>query len=115
MAPSAPKLKLVGATETVITVEFAPSKKDTVGSYDLCWKEYVRNWDDAELNKNISKDQFTGKAKVTVSADDLNPGTTYAVRLVAKDADGNRGNPGPELIIDTDAVSCAPKSSCVLL
>lgn len=51
-----------------------------------------------------------------MAIDDLEPGTTYAFRLVAKDAEGNGGAPGPDLIIDTEAVGCTPKtSSCVVL
>ena len=66
--------------------------------------------------KKIGEGQVkSGKVKTAI--EDLEPGTTYSFRLVAKDAEGNSGVPGPELIIDTEAVGCTPKQSscCVIL
>jgi len=43
----------------------------------------------------------------------LNPGATYCVRLVPIDSEGEKGEPSPELIVDTEAVGCTPKQeSC---
>uniref|UniRef100_A0A6U1ZUJ5 Fibronectin type-III domain-containing protein n=1 Tax=Pseudictyota dubia TaxID=2749911 RepID=A0A6U1ZUJ5_9STRA len=114
--PTAPKPTFIESTETVLTVEFAPLEDDSVAAYDLCWKEYPRSWEDAEQSTTLKKSKFSGKKKVKVDAENLTPGTTYTVRLVAKDADGNRGDPSAELVLDTDAVSCGPKKSrCTIL
>jgi len=99
----------------VLTVEFSPLEDDSIESYDLCWKEYPRTWEDAEQSITIEKAKFSGKKKVKAEAEDLTPGTTYTIRLVAKDGAGTRGEPGEELIVDTDSVSCGPKkSSCTI-
>ena len=60
---------------------------------------------------------MNGSSKtVECVAPDLNPGTTYCVRLQGHDINGDeQGEPGPELIIDTETVSCTPKSKkCVI-
>ena len=59
----------------------------------------------------------TGNGKIQANIDGLNPGATYTVRLSVS-AEGNlseSGKASPELIIDTEAVSCTPKPSCVIL
>ena len=58
-------------------------------------------------------------ARVQKNIDDLNPGTTYTVRLrvlsASEDQSAAPGKPSPELIIDTEAVSCTPKvSQCII-
>lgn len=98
--------------QTIVDVEFSPSS--SVSSYDLCYKVYQQKWEEQKIKK-IGEDQLKG-GKIKTAIVDLEPGTTYAFRLVANDADGNCGAPGPELIIDTEAVGCTPKkSSCVIL
>ena len=69
--------------------------------------------------KEISKNRNN---KIQANIEDLNPGTTYTVRLrvlrVAASEGGSAtpGKPSPELIIDTEAVSCTPKASqCIIL
>ncbi len=64
----------------------------------------------------------TGNSKIQTNIEDLNPGTTYTVRLrvlsaVASEGESAApGKPSPELIIDTEAVSCTPKANqCVIL
>ncbi|KAL7460953.1 hypothetical protein ACHAXS_001389 [Conticribra weissflogii] len=52
--------------------------------------------------------------KVQTNIEGLNPGTTYTVRLRVLSAASSEevptpGKPSPELIIDTEAVSCTPK------
>ena len=65
--------------------------------------------------KAIGKDLLKG-ANVQVAIDELEPGTTYCFRLMAKLSDGSKGEPGPELIIDTEAISCTPKRRrCVIM
>lgn len=46
-----------------------------------------------------------GKGQAT----NLEPGTTYCLRLVCIGNGGSKGEPGPELIIDTEQVGCTPK------
>ncbi len=60
--------------------------------------------------------------KIQANIEDLNPGSTYTVRLrvlgvgSSEGESGAPGKPSPELIIDTEAVSCTPKASqCVIL
>lgn len=52
-----------------------------------------------------------------VETADLIPSTSYCLRLIQVDNDGNEvGEYGPELIVDTEAVGCTPgqKSCCVV-
>ena len=98
--------------QTTVEVEFSPD--DSVASYDLCYKIYQQTWEQQKV-KAIGKDLLKG-GNVQVAIEELEPGTTYCFRLVAKDADGTKGEPGPELIIDTEAISCTPKTRrCVIL
>ena len=48
--------------------------------------------------------------KVRAQATDLTPGSTYCVRLACVDG-STAGEPGPELILDTEQVGCTPKQS----
>jgi len=94
-------------SQTTIEVEFKPISGVT--DYTLQWKEYPAKWDNAGSKAIV----VSGKKKTKVEATDLQPGSTYCVRLVAAGMD----EPGPELIIDTEQVGCTPKSSgkCVIL
>ena len=112
---TAPKPEFIGATETEITIEFIPSEDKTVASYDLCWRVHAQTWEDASEKLAVQKETFLNKPKVRLDAHGLEPGTTYALRLIAKDIDNTPGSPGPELIVDTDGVSCAPKTCCVMM
>lgn len=78
-------------------------------------------WDDSSSVKsssiNVSEPAEREKKerkKLRAIADGLNPGATYTLRLTAKDSSGNSGIPGPDLIVDTEAVSCTPKPACVI-
>lgn len=57
-----------------------------------------------------------GEAKVKGEASDLNPGMTYCVRVHCVN-NSVKGEPGPDLIIDTEQVGCTPKSerSCCIV
>ncbi|KAL9181641.1 hypothetical protein ACHAXT_010446 [Thalassiosira profunda] len=118
---SAPKLEFIGASETIITVAFNPLVSHD--SYELQWKEYPQKWESDGLSKTVNvKDATRNKSnKIQCNIDDLNPGTTYTVRLRVwgKGTDGEApppGKPCPELIIDTEAVSCTPKANqCAIL
>jgi hypothetical protein len=105
---ASPSLDLVGATETTIGVEFKPLPGVT--DYELQWKEYPAKWNSTDMHTSAVK--ATGKKKVQTECNNLQPGSTYCVRLAASGMD-----PGPELIIDTEQVGCTPKSSgrCIIL
>mmetsp|Transcript_18924 Transcript_18924/g.45394 ORF Transcript_18924/g.45394 Transcript_18924/m.45394 type:complete len:123 (-) Transcript_18924:255-623(-) len=122
MAPSGPKLDFIGASETIITVAFNPLNSHD--NYEIQWKEYPQKWEIDGQNKTINaKESYRNRSnKIQTNIEDLNPGTTYTVRLrvmsvVASDGESAApGKPSPELIIDTEAVSCTPKASqCVLM
>jgi len=49
--------------------------------------------------------------EIRVNTQDLNPGTTYALRMIGLDSDGKKGKPSPELVIDTESVGCGPRSN----
>ena len=99
-------------TQTIVELEFPPD--DSSVSYDLCYKVYQQTWEQQRV-KAIGKDLLKD-GNVQVAIEELEPGTTYCFRLVAKASDGSKGEPGPELIIDTEAVSCTPKRRrCVIM
>lgn len=122
MAPSGPKLDFIGASETIITVAFIPLSSHD--NYELQWKEYPQKWETDGNCKTINAKEVTKNRnnQVQTNIEDLNPGTTYTVRLRVLRLAGSEGGsatsgkPSPELIIDTEAVSCTPKASqCVIL
>mmetsp|Transcript_19749 Transcript_19749/g.31997 ORF Transcript_19749/g.31997 Transcript_19749/m.31997 type:complete len:122 (+) Transcript_19749:118-483(+) len=121
MTPSGPKLDFIGASETIITVAFNPLNSHD--NYELQWKEYPQKWENDGQSKTINAKEVgrTGNNKIQTNIEDLNPGTTYTVRLrvlsvVASEESTAPGKPSPELIIDTEAVSCTPKASqCIIL
>jgi hypothetical protein len=61
-------------------------------------------WDNADAISQIELGAGTTKTQ----AIDLEPGTTYCIRLISKDG---TQEPGPELILDTEQVGCTPKTS----
>ena len=96
------------------------SRKQTNNS--LC-NSLCKKWESEGQSKAINAKQVTrtGNNKIQTNIEDLNPGTTYTVRLrvlsaVASESESpTPGKPSPELIIDTEAVSCTPKASqCVI-
>ena len=93
--------------QTTIAVEFKPTGSG--GNYELQWKRVEqKQWKDAASTAVQVAD---GNKKTKTEAYDLEPGSTYCVRLVCN------GEPGPELIIDTEQVGCTPKaekSCCVI-
>mmetsp|Transcript_22161 Transcript_22161/g.32618 ORF Transcript_22161/g.32618 Transcript_22161/m.32618 type:complete len:119 (+) Transcript_22161:247-603(+) len=105
----APKLELVEVSETTITVTFIPSPSIT--SYVLNWKEYHQEWGKDCRSAPISTVGRQQGRKIEEDATDLMPQTTYCVRLISCDSDGTQGEPGKPLIVDTEAVSCTPKSN----
>mmetsp|Transcript_113809 Transcript_113809/g.317867 ORF Transcript_113809/g.317867 Transcript_113809/m.317867 type:complete len:118 (-) Transcript_113809:129-482(-) len=107
-APKGPKLELVEATETTIDVAFKPDS--SIASYELQWKPIEQQWSNLASTSIQGSSSSSGK-KVKAQAIDLQPGTTYCVRLVCVSSGGSKGEPGPELIIDTEQVGCTPKQS----
>ncbi|CAB9499757.1 expressed unknown protein [Seminavis robusta] len=107
--PSAPKIELIEATETEIQVQFKAEAGHS--NYELQWKEVQQPWDSAGTEPVVAQN---GKTKAV--ATNLNPGTSYCIRLVIVAGDKiSKGPPGPELIIDTEQVGCTPKQSSVCL
>mmetsp|Transcript_20097 Transcript_20097/g.25380 ORF Transcript_20097/g.25380 Transcript_20097/m.25380 type:complete len:114 (-) Transcript_20097:649-990(-) len=109
--PSKPTF--IEAEETVIIVEFTPDTNGNAESYKLSWKQHPQPWSEAE-SKLIHP---SSQQKIRVEAADLIPSTTYCLRLVMVDGNGNEvGDYSPELIVDTEAVGCTPqqKSCCVV-
>ena len=99
-------------------VEFTPNK--SIASYDLCYKIYQQTWEEQKVKTIGAEELQKGGSVVKTAVENLEPGTTYAFRLVGKDSDGNTGAPGPEMVVDTEAVGCTPKPkskscSCVVL
>eukprot|EP00559_Dactyliosolen_fragilissimus_P008631 CAMPEP_0184871810 /NCGR_PEP_ID=MMETSP0580-20130426/40933_1 /TAXON_ID=1118495 /ORGANISM="Dactyliosolen fragilissimus" /LENGTH=109 /DNA_ID=CAMNT_0027374521 /DNA_START=838 /DNA_END=1170 /DNA_ORIENTATION=- len=104
-----PKLTFINAQETLITVEF--TFNPSIESYVLNWKEYAQSWENSSYKVVPNVQNSSGPVQVDTFAD-LNPGTPYCLRLTV----GEGGVPGPEIIVDTEAVSCAPKrqACCVI-
>jgi hypothetical protein len=96
-------LNPLSCLQTTISVEF--NTVTSISDYELQWKAIEQNWADASSSAVLS----SGK-KGTAEADDLTPGTTYCIRLACTSG-GATGEPGPELIIDTEQVGCTPKKS----
>jgi len=115
MVPSGPKLDFLGASETVITVAFNPLNSHD--NYVVQWKEYHQKWETDGESKSVDVKTIPRNSnnKVQANIEGLNPGTTYTVRLRVLSAASSEeevptpGKPSPELIIDTEAVSCTPK------
>jgi hypothetical protein len=98
--------------QTEITVQFKPLSQSGV-SYKLQWKEYPASWESG--NSTV-----VAATETKAVAEDLQPGTTYCVRLVVVDSasGAEKGSPSAELVIDTEQVGCTPKSEsscCVIL
>jgi len=87
------------------------------------FRKYEQSWEDSwdkesqskKINPGLSLEGGKSK-KILCVAENLNPGCSYCVRLLAHDVNGDiQGDPGPELIIDTEAVSCTPKAkTCII-
>lgn len=78
-----------------------------------------KKWETDGQSKHINANEVTrtGNGKIQSNIEGLNPGATYTVRLrvLAEGSKTDAGKASPELIIDTEAVSCTPKPSCVIL
>ena len=90
--------------QTTIDVEFKPVS--SISSYELQWKALEQPW--SSMGSSTFQQGSGSKAKA--QAHGLEPGKTYCVRLCCIDS-GSKGEPGPELIIDTEQVGCTPKQS----
>ena len=78
-----------------------------------------QKWETDGQSKHINANEVTrtGNGKIQSNIEGLNPGATYTVRLrvLAEGSKTDAGKASPELIIDTEAVSCTPKPSCMIL
>ena len=94
--------------QTTIAVEFKPSS--STNDYKLEWKRVEQKQWTGAASTQVKAGSGGGK-KTKAEAYDLEPGSTYCVRLVAD------GEPGPELVIDTEQVGCTPKAekSCCII
>lgn len=113
--PTGPKLELIEATETTISVQFKPVS--SIDKYELEWKRIEDQWTTKPAG-NTTTLSVAGEGKmVTGEAIDLDPGMTYCVRAYCLNSDGSKGSVGPELIIDTEQVGCTPKpeKSCCII
>mmetsp|Transcript_12561 Transcript_12561/g.18317 ORF Transcript_12561/g.18317 Transcript_12561/m.18317 type:complete len:113 (-) Transcript_12561:221-559(-) len=104
------KPTFIDCTEISITLEFKAQSE--AAYYELSWKQHGQNWDDAtKLRIGATSDDT-----ITAEAADLLPATPYYLRVTAIDSSGFQSDPSPELIVDTEGVSCAPKSkSCCVI
>jgi len=69
--------------------------------YELQWKEVHASW---EEHKKFTMVESPTEAVAT----NLEPGTTYCVRLVCVSGD-SKGEPSKEVIVDTEQIGCTPK------
>lgn len=79
-------------------------------SYTLQWKEQSQpSWDATIQSRPITSTDTV----INTSADDLQPGTTYCLRLY----DNDTQQCSAELIVDTEQVGCTPgqKSGCACI
>lgn len=75
----------------------------------------TKKWESDGQSKTINAKDGN---KIQTNIEDLQPGTTYTVRLkIATDGQSTASvKASPELIIDTEAVGCTPKGSqCLIL
>jgi hypothetical protein len=79
----------------------------------------LQKWETDCQSKKINANEMTktSNGKLQINIEGLNPGATYTVRLrvMAEGSKSEAGKASPELIIDTEAVSCTPKPSCIIL
>lgn len=79
----------------------------------------MQKWETDGQSKQMNSNEMTktGNGKIQTNIEGLNPGATYTVRLrtLGEGSQSEAGKASPELIIDTEAVSCTPKPSCMIL
>lgn len=74
-------------------------------NYVIQYKEYLQTWEEAE-----HVEVPTGQNTMAAALPDLQPCATYVIRLLAVDKNGLSSLPGPEIVIDTQAANCTPKT-----
>ena len=117
--------------QTTVTLQFKPHHPQ-VSSYTLEWKQHPQPWQQAHSKSipvpvdNGNDNDNNNDTMIVAEATDLLPATTYCLRIVPMDMDmdmnmdsrvsGGRGEPSPELIVDTEAIGCTPdsKSCCIV-
>ena len=93
----------LSSPQTSIAVKFQPASAND--AYTLQWKRHEQSWESGAQSKELN----AGATKA--EAEDLEPGTTYCIRLA------KGGEAGPELILDTEQVGCTPtpnKGCCIV-
>ncbi|GKY98198.1 hypothetical protein MPSEU_000777600 [Mayamaea pseudoterrestris] len=113
MTLTPPKLEFVEASETSLTVQFPPPPASV--KVLLQWKEHAcPSW---EQGGSMNVSLATAQEKLVVTADSLEPGKSYQLRLVYTKAGTDAAVEGPEVVLDTEQVGCTPKADkgcCVL-
>lgn len=100
--------------QTSITIEFIIDPT-IAATYILSFKQHPQqSWEDNAVRNIPLKNQGTNK--ITSTAFNLLPATTYCLRIVAVDVASGQQCVSPELIVDTEAVGCTPgqKTCCVV-
>mmetsp|Transcript_25545 Transcript_25545/g.58930 ORF Transcript_25545/g.58930 Transcript_25545/m.58930 type:complete len:121 (-) Transcript_25545:376-738(-) len=113
MTEQPPKPTYVDSDEVSITVSFTLPATSPLPSYELEAAMLVEShggpvWERSKKTPIA----FEGDSEVIrATAEDLEPGMTYFIRLVATLPEGGREIVGDPLVIDTQAVGCAPSES----
>eukprot|EP01031_Cornospumella_fuschlensis_P028164 gene28164-34009_t len=110
-----PKLQFTACDETSLKLHWDALPGVVAGAdYDLKlqYKQAMLSWEQAK-ECSIAK----GSQVVLTEADvvDLEPGTPYSLRLVARNTQDSSVLLGPEVIFDTKPIDCTPKRKrCVI-
>ena len=90
--------------------------------YELQFKKQEAAWDFQEDSpdecRSLRRTVYGGahdRAKASLT--NLDPATSYTLRLCCTSKEAGEGKPGPELNVDTDPPSCTPTQkgcSCVI-
>mmetsp|Transcript_26723 Transcript_26723/g.35112 ORF Transcript_26723/g.35112 Transcript_26723/m.35112 type:complete len:113 (-) Transcript_26723:368-706(-) len=108
MENAGPTLEFVKCDEVSITLKFQSSGQNH--RYNL---EYInvspldQQWTDAESLEIKAENDVE-----VVTVQNLEPSNTFKFRLCCINEAGIHGEPGPEITLDTQVVSCAPKNRC---
>ena len=94
--------------KTSITVRFSPSSDTEVLHFELQWHQMGQSWEQG------GRSLLTGAQTddIVATIDELLPNQTYALRISVIDKEDKKGIPGPEIVVDTDSISCTPKPRC---
>ncbi|GAB5034791.1 low quality protein: proto-oncogene tyrosine-protein kinase ros [Nannochloropsis oceanica] len=94
--------RFLAAEDTSIKIEW-----DAISTlnYRIQYKEYLQTWEEA-TSINVP----TGQNTMITALSDLQPCATYCVRIVAIGQNNVESLAGPEIVIDTAAANCTPRT-----